>query len=208
MKWQADTHTSARTYMIVRRSLLRMYANKTIKKYLEDLSAKKPVPGGGSASALAAALGASLISMVVNFTLGKPKYLKYQKDLKKILAQSDKLRREFLRLTDEDILAYSSKDIKKATQVPYKIAVLCFTGIKLCPELADKGNVNLVSDVAVAAVLLEAAFSAAYYNVLINLAKLDKKSAVKFKNDLDKKMKSVKKFRIGTEKRVGKIIRR
>lgn len=184
------------------------YANKTIKKYLEDLSAKKPVPGGGSASALAAALGASLISMVVNFTLGKPKYLKYQKDLKKILAQSDKLRREFLRLTDEDILAYSSKDIKKATQVPYKIAVLCFTGIKLCPELADKGNVNLVSDVAVAAVLLEAAFSAAYYNVLINLAKLDKKSAVKFKNDLDKKMKSVKKFRIGTEKRVGKIIRR
>ncbi|TBR15974.1 hypothetical protein EPO66_05245, partial [bacterium] len=57
MKWWADTLTS-------------VYINKSIKKYLEDLSAKKPVPGGGSASALTAALGSSLISMVVNFTLG------------------------------------------------------------------------------------------------------------------------------------------
>ena len=185
-----------------------MYANKPIKKYLEDLSAKIPAPGGGSASALVGALGASLISMVVNFTLGKPKYLKYQKALKNILAQSEKLRRELLFLADDDVRAYMSGDIKKATQVPYKISCLCFEGIKLCPQLADKGNINLASDAAVAAVLLEAGFSAAYYNVLINLSRLDKKPALKFKNDLDKKMNSVKKLRRDTEKRVGKIIRR
>ncbi len=185
-----------------------MYVNKTIKKYLQDLSAKRPVPGGGSVSALAAALGASLISMVVNFTLGKPKYLKYQKDLNNILAQSEKLRSEFLCLIDQDILAFMSGDIKKATQVPYKIACLCLEGIKLCPELIAKGNINLVSDIAVAAVLLESAFGAAYYNVLINLVKLDRRVALRFKNDLDKKKKLVKNFRVGVEKKVGKIIRR
>ena len=53
---------------------------------------------------------------------------------------------------------------------------LCFEGIRLCPPLVTKGNVNLISDVAVAAILLEAAFSSAYYNVEINLKSLgDKK---------------------------------
>ncbi len=185
-----------------------MYANKPIKKYLEDLSAKTPAPGGGSASALVGASGASLISMVVNFTLGKPKYLKHQKDLKKIIAQSEKLRRKLLSLVDKDVQAYMSGDIKKATGVPYEIACLCFDGIKLCPGLVEKGNINLISDLAIAAVLLESAFCSAYYNVLINIRGLENKSALKFKSDLDTKITFVRNIRIDTEKRIGKIIRR
>ena len=69
-----------------------MYRDSTLKQYLEDLAAKKPAPGGGSAAALTAAMGASLISMVINFTLGKPKYAKYESELKGILEKSEKLR--------------------------------------------------------------------------------------------------------------------
>jgi len=66
-----------------------MYKDQSLNKYLEDLSAKLPAPGGGSAAALNAALGASLICMVVNFTLGKPKYAKYENELKDILERSE-----------------------------------------------------------------------------------------------------------------------
>ncbi|MBI5145023.1 MAG: cyclodeaminase/cyclohydrolase family protein, partial [Candidatus Omnitrophica bacterium] len=58
------------------------YREATLKKYSDDLAAKLPAPGGGSAAALAAAMGVSLISMVVNFTLGKPKYAQYERELK------------------------------------------------------------------------------------------------------------------------------
>ena len=50
-----------------------MYNEGSLKQYLNDLAAKLPAPGGGSAAALTAALGASLISMVLNFTIGKTK---------------------------------------------------------------------------------------------------------------------------------------
>lgn len=83
------------------------YRNHTLKRYLDDLAAKLPAPGGGSAAALGAALGAALVSMVVNFTIGKPRYAQYDKELKAILGRSEKLREEFLRLVDLDVDAAS-----------------------------------------------------------------------------------------------------
>ncbi len=59
------------------------YKEQSLKKYLDDLAEKLPAPGGGSAAALNAAIGAALISMVVNFTLGKSRYAKYEEELKK-----------------------------------------------------------------------------------------------------------------------------
>lgn len=59
------------------------YKEQTLKQYLDDLAAKLPAPGGGSAAALNAAIGTALISMVVNFTLGKPRYAKYEQELKR-----------------------------------------------------------------------------------------------------------------------------
>lgn len=185
-----------------------MYYNHSLRKYLDDLSAKLPAPGGGSASALAAALGAALISMVVNFTLGKPKHAKYQVQLSDILRKSEKLRNKLVELIDLDVQAYKSKDARKALDVPFMLCRLCSEAIKLCPELINKGNKNLISDVAVAAVLLESAFTSAYFNVEINLKILaDKKLAVSIRKELDNKQKEVKRIRIKTEECVGKIIR-
>ena len=184
------------------------YKNASLKKYLDDLAAKLPVPGGGSAAALTASLGASLVSMVVNFTIGKPRYAKYESELKIALEKSEKLRKEFLGLVDRDAAAYKSKNIREALNVQFELARLCFEGIKLCPSLIKKSNINLISDVAAAAVLLESAFAAAYFNVEINLKSLkDKKLTQSIRRELTVKGKMIKKIRLETEEKIGKIIR-
>ncbi len=185
-----------------------MYRDKTLKEYLDDLAARLPAPGGGSAAALNAAMGACLISMVINFTLGKPRYAKYEDELKKYLEKSEKLRQEFLGLVDLDVTAYKSKNIRDALDVPFMTARLCFEAVKICPEIIRKGNINLISDVAVAAVLLESAFSSAYFNIEINLKSLgDQKLAKAVRKELSRKAKTIKSLRSRTEERVGKIIR-
>jgi formiminotetrahydrofolate cyclodeaminase len=185
-----------------------MYINQPIKKYLNDLAAKLPAPGGGSAAAMDAALGVCLISMVVNFTLGKPKYFKYESVLKNTLAKSEKLKGEFSNLIDLDVIAYKSKNMRHALNVPFMVARLCFEAIKLCPPLITKGNLNLISDVAVAAILLESAYAAAYYNVEINLRfTKDKVLKQKIRKELTKKSKLIKRIRKETEVKIGKIIR-
>ncbi len=184
------------------------YGDNTLKNYLDDLSARLPIPGGGSAAALTAALGAALVSMVVNFTIGRTEYSRYEADLKVIREKSEKLRLEFLRLVDLDCLAYQSKNIRDALNVPFMTARLCYEGILLCPELAKKGNKKLISDVGVAAVMFEAAFAGSCFNVDINLEAIDdaKLSGVMGK-ELSHKGKKVKQIRAKTEVVVGDIIR-
>ncbi len=184
------------------------YKEQSLKKYLDDLAEKLPAPGGGSAAALNAAIGAALISMVVNFTLGKSRYAKYEEELKKILEKSERLREAFLNLVDLDVAAYKSKNLRDCLDVPLMVARLCFEGIKLCPALIKKGNINLISDVAVAAVLLESAFTSAYFNVEINLQSLgDKKLTKNVRKELSRKQNLMRRIRLKTEEKVGEIIR-
>jgi methenyltetrahydrofolate cyclohydrolase len=184
-----------------------MYKDSSLKQYLDDLAAKLPAPGGGSAAALTAGLGQALTSMVINFTLGKAKYAQFQQDLTLDLEKSERLRQEFLDLVDRDVEANNSKDPRKALDIPLMVARLCFEGIKILPGLVKKGNTNLISDVAVAAQLLEAAFSAAIFNVEINLKFIDDdKLAGELRKELSEKSKLVNKIRKETEVQVGKII--
>jgi len=185
-----------------------MYKDSSLNKFLDDLAAKLPAPGGGSAAALTAALGQALASMVINFTIGKPKYSAFQTDLLEYLEKSEILRRKFLDLVDLDVEAFNTKDYSEALEVPVMVARFCSEGIKLLPELVEKGNVNLISDVAVAAQLLESAFSAACVNVEINLKIIgNEKLSAELRKELAEKGKLVRKIRKDTEVRVGKIIR-
>ncbi|MDD5409786.1 MAG: cyclodeaminase/cyclohydrolase family protein [Candidatus Omnitrophica bacterium] len=185
------------------------YKNQAIVKYLDDLSAKLSAPGGGSASALNAAMGASLISMAVNFTLGKPEYTVFEPELKQILAKSEKLRDDFLGLVDLDVVAYQSKDMRKALDVPLMLARLCCEAAKLCPPLIKKGNPNLITDVAIAAIFFESAFVSACFNVEINLKGLDQKKLARgIRKELGQKVKIIQAIRKNTEAGVGKVIRR
>lgn len=162
-----------------------MYIDGSVKKYLADLSARLPAPGGGSAAALSASLGVSLMSMVANYTVGNSKYKSVEAKAADILVRTSASRVDLERLIDTDCEAYNSlskamkelgkgspalDDIyKKAAAVPFEICKITANCLKLCKELARIGNKNLVTDTAIAAIFLEGAFFSAKYNVYINL---------------------------------------
>lgn len=153
-----------------------LYKNQSIKKYLDDLAGKLPAPGGGSAAALSGALGCALLSMVANFTVGKEKYRKYEKEIKGILLKCESYRKRFLELVDLDAKTYSayasardkkskSRAKKESQRVAKEITSLSYKAIQLCFPLAEKGNVYLINDVLAAAELLSAGFNSALVNV-------------------------------------------
>jgi len=180
------------------------YRSEPLEKYVDDLAAKLPAPGGGSVVALVGALGAGLLSMVSNFTLGKEKYKQSEEEVKNILERSEDLRKRLTELVDEDIRAYGEvssayklprtadkekearsraieKACKDALTVPMEVARCCCKGLEIASKLVDIGNVGLVSDVGVAAGLLEAALKGAELNVKINLKVIEDKNFVEEK---------------------------
>ena len=162
-----------------------MYIDKPLREYLDDLAAKKPVPGGGSVAALTAANGTSLMSMVANYTIGKPEYIDIEGKIEGILQETQKLGSELRALIDGDIDAYRklstalkglvgddaklAKLYKNAIEPPFKVCEITGKCMKLCRVLAECGNKNLVTDTAIAAILFEAAFFSAKFNVYVNL---------------------------------------
>ncbi|MBU4149456.1 MAG: cyclodeaminase/cyclohydrolase family protein, partial [Candidatus Omnitrophica bacterium] len=159
-----------------------MYVNKSLKKYIDELAAKKPVPGGGSAAGLAGAIGTALLEMVCNFTIGNDKYKSVEKTVKKHLFSLTKARKTFLALIDDDTEIYSKirdafrtkdkKIIEKALKDGYYVSSRACRLSKGTMEtalgLAEKGNPNLITDVGCAAELLQAAFNSAAFNCKIN----------------------------------------
>lgn len=157
------------------------YHEKTLKEYLDALAAKAPVPGGGSAASLVGALGAALISMVAQYSLGKGKPPSVEKKIEGILLQSESIRGRFLALVDLDAEAYlnvvksrkadpevKKEALRKAREVPMEACRLCFQAVELTPFLVEEGNQFLLSDVRVALEMLLAAFNASLVNVEIN----------------------------------------
>ncbi|MBU1998769.1 MAG: cyclodeaminase/cyclohydrolase family protein [Candidatus Omnitrophota bacterium] len=186
-----------------------MYIHNSVNKYIRDLGAKKATPGGGSAAALCSSLGASLVCMVINFSLGKPGYEKYRPILKKALVKYMSLSKQLLRLVDEDVAAYKSKNLTRSLAVPAKVCSLCFEGILGATELIDKTNPMLISDLGIALELFAAGFKSGYYNVEINIRFLhDTSKKRKLEKELENKWKIIKNTKLITEARIGKIIRR
>lgn len=172
-----------------------MLIQKPVSVFLDELASSAPAPGGGSAAALAGAIGAALVSMVANLTVGKKDYANVQDDIQRLLGQSEGLRHKCQELLDADVAAYTEvskvykmprdteeakaargeamqKALKNATAVPMELGEVCVEILKLCPEATEKGNVRAVSDVGVAALMAEAALRAAALNVLINLGSI------------------------------------
>jgi len=159
--------------------LITSYQKVSLKKYLDDLAARIPAPGGGSASALVSALGFSLLSKVINFTIGKAKYRRYEKEIKRILRLTELNRKRLLELVDLDARSFKSKNIKKATEIPLEVCKICAKTLKLCPILKKKGNQNLISDVECAREFLKAGFKGALENVKVNLSKIEDKNFIR-----------------------------
>lgn len=164
----------------------------TVRDLLERLATDDPVPGGGSASALAAALGAALVRMVVALTAGRPAVADHEPELAELGLRAATLTSELLRLSELDAAAYASvvaarrlpketelerlartrqidAATREATSVPLEIARRAEEVLTLAERLAPIGNRNAISDVGVAALLSAAGLRGASMNVRINL---------------------------------------
>ena len=168
-----------------------MVEQKTIEGFLEVLSSKEPVPGGGGASALAGALGNALGQMVANLTIGKKKYADVEAEIKELLGRMQKLQAAFVTLADRDAQvfaplaecyslpslteeekAYKEKVMEErlldASFVPLEIMEHAVAMLGILEILGDKGSRLAVSDVGVGVQFIRASLLGAVMNVYIN----------------------------------------
>lgn len=170
-----------------------MLTESTVRQYARQLASGEPTPGGGSAAALAGALGCSLGEMVGNFTVGKEKYRESWAQVEPALTALGVCREKLLELADLDADAYATVSaayalpreddeqkqartaaiqaaLRVAAQVPIAVVEQAAEACQWLPVLLAHGNPNLVSDVGVAADLLQTALRSAWLNVEVNLA--------------------------------------
>ena len=163
----------------------------TVNEYLQVLSSKSPVPGGGGTSALGGAMGMALGSMVGNLITGKKKYAAYETDIRRLIGEAEKLQEQLVHLMNEDAavfqpvsdayrlpketeeqLAYREQvletTLKGACLVPIEVIRKSLEGLDVLEELLVKGSVLAVSDVGVGAAFLRTAINGAVLNVYIN----------------------------------------
>lgn len=161
-------------------------------EFIELLSSKAAVPGGGGAAALIGAIGTALSGMVCNLTIGKKKFIEYDDKLKGILSSSRDLQQQLLVMIDQDAECFlplskayglpkdteeeikikeetMEKCLKSACEVPVKILQLSYDAIKLHDDLVDNCSKLAISDVGVGVQALRAALLGAHLNVIINL---------------------------------------
>lgn len=167
----------------------------TISDFLQRLSTDEPAPGGGSAAAIAGAIGAALVQMVVSLTAGRPASADHENELREIGLGAAGFQSELLSLADTDAAAYASviaarrlpretdrerenrrvqidAAVREATRAPLQVAERAALVLGLAERLAPVGNRNAISDVGVAGVLAGAAVRGAALNVRINLPSL------------------------------------
>ncbi|MEE2766372.1 MAG: cyclodeaminase/cyclohydrolase family protein [Pseudomonadota bacterium] len=169
-----------------------MTKEQQIEVFLDELASSASTPGGGGAAAIMGAMGAALVSMVCNLTIGKEKYADVEEELKGVLDQAESLRARLTNMiqadvevfnrvmasyrlpkgTDEEKAARSAEiqeALKAATDVPLECAKACAEVIALSRTAAKKGNLNVISDAGVAVMAGYAALKSAALNVNINI---------------------------------------
>ncbi len=195
-----------------------MVEQNTIKEFLETLSSKAPVPGGGGASALAGALGNALGQMVANLTVGKKKYAAVEAEIQELLVKMEGLQKEFVRLADRDEEVFAplaqcyslpssteeersykaqvmEERLYDASQVPMEIMERAVEMIGILDILADKGSRLAVSDVGVGVQYVRTALLGAVMNVYINTKSMKNRDRAE---EINRKAQSL--VEVGTER--------
>jgi methenyltetrahydrofolate cyclohydrolase len=162
-----------------------------VEPFLDALASQAATPGGGSAAAIIGAMGAALVSMVCNLTIGKKKYAEVEGEMKDVLAKSEALRLKLTGMIEDDVTAFdavmaaygmakeSDADkaarekaiqaaLKQATEVPLRCCYAAREVIDLAAIASDKGNLNVISDAGVAVLAAYAALRSAALNVFTN----------------------------------------
>ncbi len=172
-----------------------MSVDQTLQTYLDDLASSNSAPGGGSAAAVSGAMAAALASMVGRLTLGKEKYSAVQGEIASLIEQSEGQRQRYQQLVTEDINAYDNlvacfkmprdteeqrqerlalvqKRLIEAALVPLEMTERAAAVAHICRRVAEIGNINVLSDIAAAAMLAASSGTAAAWMVRANLKSL------------------------------------
>lgn len=166
-------------------------ADMRVGEFSDVLSSNSPVPGGGGASAVAAAVGASLGQMVASLTLGKKRCADVQGRIEELIPRFEAVRDELLVLADEDAKAFEPLSrayglpkateeerahraevmeaaLRSACEPPLKIMKKTCEAIDLVDEISRIGTKIAISDAGAGATLLSAALKAVSLNIFIN----------------------------------------
>jgi formiminotetrahydrofolate cyclodeaminase len=186
-----------------------MIKDLNVQTFLDQLASQASTPGGGSAAAIMGAMGAALVSMVCNLTIGKKNYAAVEADLKQVLQQSEELRQRLTGMVADDIRVFDQvmsaygmpRDtdeqksaranaiqdaLKEATVVPLACAKACAEVIDLSRAAAEKGNLNVISDAGVAVMAAYGALKSAALNVYINVGNIkDRDFAEAMRSELE-----------------------
>ena len=169
-----------------------MLEDTPLQQFLDELASQSSTPGGGSAAAIMGAMGAALVSMVCNLTIGKQNYAEVGDLMADTLAQAEALRGRLIGLVQADIRAFDAvmaayglprqteaekqarsariqEALKGATEAPLACAHACADIIALSRVVAEHGNRNVVSDAGVAVLAAHAALRSAALNVQVNV---------------------------------------
>jgi methenyltetrahydrofolate cyclohydrolase len=167
------------------------FKNTAIEPFLDALASSRATPGGGSAAAIIGAMGAALVSMVCNLTIGKKKYADVEGEMKEVLHKAEALRHKLTGMIEDDVKAFdqvmaaygmaketdaekATRDkaiqaaLKQATEVPLRCCHAAREVIDLAAIASEKGNLNVISDAGVGVLAAYAALRSAALNVFTN----------------------------------------
>jgi formiminotetrahydrofolate cyclodeaminase len=169
--------------------------DQSLQKIVESLGARSPTPGGGSAAAMAAAMGTALLLMVVRFSRGKKANLDRDAELAEAEQVLAGLVERLLPMAERDCGAYdlvsqayqlpvdSEGEVQArgaaievamvgAMSVPDEMLLMVRDVLRATNEVVSCVGKAIAGDLGSAAELLRAGAEAAYMNVRINAAEL------------------------------------
>ncbi|MCR5655788.1 MAG: cyclodeaminase/cyclohydrolase family protein [Lachnospiraceae bacterium] len=185
------------------------FATQTIEDFTGALSCSAPVPGGGGAAGLVAAIGSSLSNMVLSLTTGKKKYAAYQDEIERLIPAFSALTKDLLDAMDKDAEAFyplsqayglpkdtpeeqahreevMAEALVTAATAPLTMMEKIMEAIRLTARVAEIGSRLAISDAGVAAQCLGAAMQSASLNVYINTKLMkDRETAIALEEKAD-----------------------
>jgi formiminotetrahydrofolate cyclodeaminase len=156
-----------------------MIKQSAIDKFLDDLASQKATPGGGSAAAIIGAMGAALVAMVCNLTIGKKKYADVEGKMRALLERAEALRHRLTGMIEAEKASRSAAiqdALKLATDVPLRCCQAAREVIDLAAVASAKGNLGVISDAGVAVLAAYAALRSAALNVYTNVKLISDKA--------------------------------